>query len=101
MYGEHEYVRRFYGGHEVDPVEAASIHIALEELRDRQDAYLEVEIAEDDTAERVIQSCQAVAAEMELRVQITVKATRHVFDARGKPQSEPSMLMLTLEQCWR
>src|SRR5579883_473045 len=65
---EEQLVRHSFGGREIDPVEAASIHIALEELRDRADSYLEVEVAEDDTASRIEANCRAVASELGLRL---------------------------------
>ncbi len=92
-----EHARHVYAGREIDPVEAASIHIALQELNERADSYLEVEIADDDTAERIEGNCRAVAAELGMRLRFTVTATRHTRDARGRPASEPSVLQVTLD----
>lgn len=97
MNEERQQVRHRYAGREIDPVEAASIHMALEELRDRPDAYLEVEIADDDSAERIEGNCRAVAAEIGLRLLITITGTRHVRDAHGRPISEPALLRMTVE----
>jgi hypothetical protein len=93
-----EHARQIYAGRAIDPVEAASIHIALQELRDRADAYLEVEIAEDDSAERIEANCRAVASEIGLRLRFTVTQTRHVRDAQGRPTSEPAVLQITLDR---
>jgi hypothetical protein len=98
MLGGHgEHVRRHYAGREIDPVEAASIHIALQELSERSNSYLEIEIAEDDTAQRIEANCRAIAHELNMRLQFTVVATRHVHSANG-PTSEPSLLQVSLEQ---
>jgi hypothetical protein len=97
MNEERQQVRHLYAGREIDPVEAASIHMALEELRDRPDSYLEVEIADDDSAERIEGNCTAVAAELGLRLHIAVTGTRHVPDERGRPTSEPALLRITVE----
>lgn len=94
---EDQQVRRRYGGREIDPVEAASIHIALEELRDRENSYLEVEIAEDDSASRIEANCRAVASELGIRLRFIVTGTRHVRDARGGARSEPSVLQVRVE----
>lgn len=91
---EDQYVRHRFGGREIDPVEAASIHIALEELRDREHSYLEVEIADDDSATRIEANCRAVAAELGIRLRFIVTGTRHVRDARGGVRSEPSVLQV-------
>jgi hypothetical protein len=93
-----EHVRQIYAGRAIDPVEAASIHIAMQELRDRADAYLEVEIAEDDSAERIEANCRAIAMELGLQIRCTVTATRHVRDAQGRPASEPATLQITLDR---
>ncbi|HWE63079.1 MAG TPA: hypothetical protein VHB98_15305 [Chloroflexota bacterium] len=95
---EDQQVRRYFGGREIDPVEAASIHIALEELRDRANSYLEVEIAEDDSAQRIEANCRAVASELGLRLRFIVTGTRHVRDARGRIHSEPSVLQVRVAQ---
>lgn len=97
MDGPQEQARRHYAGREIDPVEAASIHIALEELRDRPDAFLEVEVAEDDTAERIEGNCLAIADELRLRLRVAVTGTRHVRDALGLIGSEPSVLQISLD----
>jgi hypothetical protein len=93
-----EQVRRLCGGREIDPIEAASIHIALQELRDRPSAYLEVEIAEDDSADRIMGNCRAIARELGLSLRFTITATRHVRDARGRPASEPAVLHVTMDR---
>jgi len=93
-----EYTRRHYGGREIDPVEAASIHIHLEELREHDDSYLEIEVDEDDSAERIESDCRAVATELGLRLRFTVVATRHVLDIGGRPTSRPALLQVTLER---
>jgi argininosuccinate lyase len=93
-----EHTRRLYGGREIDPVEAASIHIHLEELRDHDDSYLEIEVDAEDSAERIESDCRAVAMELGLRLHFTVMATRHVLDAAGRPASRPSLLQVTLDR---
>ena len=93
-----EYTRRLYGGREIDPVEAASIYIHLQELADHADSYLEIEVDEEDSAERIQGDCLAVAAELGLRLRFTVMGTRHVLGADGRPSSEPSLLQVTLER---
>lgn len=98
MNEEQRQVRRVYGGLEIDPVEAASIHIALEELRDRDDSYLEVEVAEDDTAARIEANCNAVASELGMHLRFIVIGTRHVRDAQGRVASEPSVLHVRVDR---
>jgi len=56
---EAERARRHYGGREIDPIEAASIHIHLQELRDHIDSYLEIEIDDEDSADRIEADCRA------------------------------------------
>ena len=92
------HVRQVFAGRAIDPVEAAGIHIALQELRDRPDAYLEVEVAADDSAARIEANCAAVAAELGLRLRFTVTGTRHVRTADGRPMSEPATLKVTLDR---
>ena len=97
--GEHgEYVRRLYGGRVIDPVEAASIHIALQELRERANSYLEIEVAEDDTAGRIEGNCRAIADELHMRLRFTVVATRTVRNPQGIPRSEPALLQVSLDR---
>jgi hypothetical protein len=93
-----EYTRRLYGGREIDPVEAASIHIHLQELHEHADSYLEIEVDAEDSAERIEGDCRAVAAELGLRLRFTVVGTRHVLGADGRPASAPSLLHVTLER---
>jgi hypothetical protein len=94
--GQGEHVRHLYSGREIDPVEAASIHIALQELRERANSYLEIEIAEDDTADRIEGNCRAIAHELQMRLRFTVVATRHMQGADGA-MSEPSLLQVSLD----
>jgi hypothetical protein len=93
-----EYVRRLFAGREIDPVEAASIHIALQELQERSNSYLEIEIAEDDTAERIEANCRAIAHELCMRLLFEVIATRHVAGVDGRPTSEPSLMRVSLDR---
>jgi hypothetical protein len=97
MNEEQQQIRHVYGGRKIDPVEAASIHIALEELRDRANSYLEVEVAEDDSAARIEANCRAVASELGLHLRFIVIGTRHVRDAKGRVTSEPSVLHVRVE----
>ncbi|HXT37168.1 MAG TPA: hypothetical protein VN837_16455 [Chloroflexota bacterium] len=92
------YTRRFYGGREIDPVEAASIYIHLEELREHDDSYLEIEVDPEDSAERIESDCRAVALELGLRLRFSVVSTRHVLDAAGRAASRPALLHVTLER---
>jgi hypothetical protein len=94
---EEQLVRHYFGGREIDPVEAASIHIAIEELRDRADSYLEVEVAEDDSADRIEANCRAVASELGLQLRFSVIGTRHVRNQYGSMTSEPSVLHVRVE----
>lgn len=94
---EESQVRHIFAGREIDPVEAASIHIALEELRDRDGASLEVEIAEDDSAERIEANCRAIASELGMRLHFSVIGTRISQDAFGRPISEPAVLQVRVE----
>ncbi|MGH2390358.1 MAG: hypothetical protein ACRDIE_19325 [Chloroflexota bacterium] len=96
MSEEAEQARRLYGGREIDPVEAASIHIHLQELRDHIDSYLEIEIDDEDSADRIEADCRAIAAELGMRLHFSVVGTRHVRDAAGIPAGEPSVLQVTL-----
>jgi hypothetical protein len=93
-----EHVRHLYGGREIDPVEAASIHIALQELRERANSYLEIEVAEDDSAERIEGNCRAIAGELQMHLRFTVVATRTVRDEYGMSSSEPSLLQVSLDR---
>jgi hypothetical protein len=95
---EAERARRHYGGREIDPIEAASIHIHLQELRDHIDSYLEIEIDDEDSADRIEADCRAIALELGLRLHFSVVGTRHVIDSAGKPAGEPSILQVTLER---
>lgn len=98
MGDEQAQVRHLYGGQEIDPIEAATIHMALEELRDRSNAYLEVEVAEDDTAGRIEASLRGVASELGLRLLFAVDSTRHRRDARGRMTSEPAVLRVSVDR---
>jgi hypothetical protein len=91
-----EQARRLYGGREIDPVEAASIHIHLQELRDHIDSYLEIEIDDADYAERIEADCRAIAMELDMQLHFSIVGTRHVHDAAGMPAGEPSVLQVTL-----
>lgn len=93
-----EYARRLYGGREIDPVEAASIHIHLQELHEYADSYLEIEVDEEDSAERIEGDCRAVAAELGMCLRFTVVGTRHILGRDGRPTSAPSVLQVTLER---
>jgi len=101
MGDEQAQVRHLYGGQEIDPIEAATIHMALEELRDRSNAYLEVEVAEDDSASRIEASLRGVASELGLRLLFAVESTRHGRDARGRMTSEPSVLRVSVDRATR
>jgi hypothetical protein len=95
---EEEHIRHLYAGREIDPVEAASIHIALQELQERVNSYLEIEVAEDDTAERIECNCRAIAEEMRMRLLFTVIATRVVRNSAGRVENEPSLLQVSLDR---
>jgi hypothetical protein len=95
---DEEHIRHLYAGHEIDPVEAASIHIALQELQERVNSYLEIEVAEDDTAERIESNCRAIAEELRMHLQFTVIATRAVRNPAGRLETEPSLLQVSLDR---
>ena len=98
MSEEAERARRHYGGREIDPVEAAGIHIHLQELRDHADSYLEIEVDDEDGADRIEADCRAIATELGLRLHFSVVGTRHMIDSAGRPAGEPSILQVTLER---
>ena len=98
MSRDEEHIRHLYAGREVDPVEAASIHIALQELQERVNSYLEIEVAEDDTAERIESNCRAIAHEMRMHLLFTVIATRAVRNQVGVLETEPSLLHVSLDR---
>jgi hypothetical protein len=95
---ERELVRHLYAGREIDPVEAASIHIALQELSERANSYLEIEVAEDDTAERIEGNCRAIAQELDMRLHFTILASRPAWDGEGYRAAEPSLLQVSLDR---
>ncbi len=92
------HIRHLYAGREIDPVEAASIHIALQELQERFNSYLEIEVAEDDTADRIEGNCRAIAEELRMHLLFTVVATRAVRNPAGRLETEPSLLQVSLDR---
>jgi hypothetical protein len=93
-----EHVRHQYAGREIDPVEAASIHIALQELGERVNSYLEIEVAEDDTADRIEGNCRAIAEELGMHLRFTVIASRAIRETNGSLETEPALLQVSLER---